>query len=272
MRLDASMFGKTYFAWVVAAILASEIVILIAMRLLHLRPELTVGVATFTAVPLLVFTLMELGRNLRLQRAAFIKDYVSQFFTNGDLYQTFHELIYSYTNDLFEKIDAIKEEQKLGRSDDEKRPLFEPFEDLQDGRPIGSRLYHPRLFQCSPEERRLDGLLGYFDVIAYYYAKGYLRIEDIAGSVGYFLAVIRARDVVADYLKLNREAWTKAEYNSSMGVTPPFAYLHRLLEDLDKYNRHSEARIKKLQSKRLNYGNGFITLMGGKPNVNDNSQ
>lgn len=243
-----TMFGKTYYGWVVAAVLAAEIVIIVAMRLLHLEPDVKVGIATFTAVPLLVVTLMELGRNLRLQRAAFIKDYVSQFFTNVDLYQTFHELIYSYTNSLFEKLETIRKQQNL---DTHEKPVFAPFEELQAGRQIGSRLYHPRLFQGSIEERKLDALLGYFDVIAYYYAKGYLRIEDIAGSVGYFLAVIKARQVVSDYMKVNREAWATPDYNNTMGVTPPFAYLQRLLDDLQEYNQHFEKHIKKLQSKRL---------------------
>jgi predicted outer membrane lipoprotein len=242
------MFGKTYYAWVIGAVLASEMAIITAIRFLRLEPDVKVGIVTFTAIPLLLITVMELGRNLRLQRAAFIKDYISQFFTNVDLYQTFHELIYDYTDVRFEKVESIRKEQHL---DNQEKPVFAPFESLQGGRQTGSRLYHPRLFQGSPEERRLDALLGYFDVIAYYYAKGYLRIEDIVGSVGYFLAVMKARKVVSDYLKANREAWMNPEYNSSMGVTPPFAYLQRLLDDIQEYNARFERRIKVLQSRRL---------------------
>ncbi len=244
-----SMFGKTYYAWVVGAVLASETIILVIMRALRLEPDVKVGIATFTAVPLLVVTLMELGRNLRLQRAAFIKDYVSQFFTNVDLYQAFHELIYSYGNELFEEVDSIRKQQKLDR---EEKPVFEPFKELQKGREVGSRLYHPRLFQGSAEERRLDALLGYFDVIAYYYARGYLRIEDIVGSIGYFLAVLKARKVVEHYMNFNRETWKEdKEYSNTMGVTPPFSYLRRLLDDLHDYNKDSEDKIKKLQEKRI---------------------
>ncbi len=242
------MFGRTYYAWVFGAILASETAIILFIRLLRLETDLKVGIVAFTATPLLVITLMELGRNLRLQRAAFIKDYVSQFFTNVELYQTFHELIYTYTNSVFEKVDGIRKDQKL---DNCEKPVFAPFAEIQSDRQVGSRLYHPQLFQGSPEERKLDALLGYFDVIGFYYAKGYLRIEDIVGSVGYFLAVMKARQVVCYYLKINREAWADPEYNRTMGVTPPFAYLNRLLDDIQEYNLRFEKQIKQLQSRRL---------------------
>jgi hypothetical protein len=220
----------------------------LAARTFGIEADLRVGIAAFTATPLFVITLLELARNLRLQRAAFIKDYVSQFFINPQLYQTFHELIYTYPNSLFERVDKIRQDQKLDVCD---KPVFQPFQELQGDRSIGARLYHPRLFQSSIEERRLDALLGYFDVIAYYYAKGFLRIEDIAGSVGYFLSVMGARNVISDYMKLNQEAWSSPDYNRSMGATPPFAYLNRLLEDIKHYNERFDKDIKRLQAKRL---------------------
>lgn len=246
--ITQKMFGKTYYLWLILAVLITELMILLTARVFGLQSDLKVGIAAFTATPLFVVTILELGRNLRLQRAAFIKDYVSQFFINPHLYQTFHELIYTYPNSLFEKVDDIRRAQKL---DNCEKPVFEPFKELQGERLVGARLYHPRLFQTSVEERRLDALLGYFDVIAYYYAKGYLRIADIAGSVGYFLAVMGARTVIRDYMKLNQEAWSSPEYNRRMGATPPFAYLNRLLDDIQSYNARFDDDIRKLQDKRL---------------------
>lgn len=243
-----TMFGRTYYLWVVVIALVMELAIITAVHVLNLQTDLRVGFVALTAGPLFIITIMELGRNLCLQRATFIKDYVSKFFTNTELYQTFHELIYTYTDSVFDKVDNIRKEQNL---DTQPKPVFNPFEELQDGRQVGSRLYHPRLFQTSPEERRLDALLGYFDVIAYYYAKGFLRIEDIAGSVGYFLAVMKARKVICDYMELNREAWSTPEYNRKMGATPPFSYLKRLLDDIQKYNDRFEEDMKKLQARRL---------------------
>jgi predicted DNA-binding transcriptional regulator len=243
-----TMFGRAYYIWVVVIVLVTELTIITAVRVLSLETDLKVGIVAFTAAPLFIITLMELGRNLRLQRAAFIKDYISQFFTKSELYQTFHELVYTYTDSVFERVDKIRDEQNL---DVKPKPVFDPFDNLQAGRQVGSRLYHPRLFQTSPEERRLDALLGYFDVIAYYYAKGFLRIEDIAGSVGYFLAVMKARKVICEYMKLNHEAWSSPEYNRKMGATPPFSYLERLLDDIQKYNERFEEDIKRLQAKRL---------------------
>ena len=241
------MFSRQYFIWIIAAVLGTEAVLFVVVSLAGLQPDIKVGVAAYTATPLFVVTLMELARNLRLQRAAFIKDYVSQFFTDTNLYQTFHDLIYTYPTSVLEKIDQLRVKKKLDKA---ARPVFDPFASLQGDREVGSRFYHPRLFQGSPEERRLDALLGYFDVIAYYYAKGFLRIEDIAGSIGYFLAVMRARAVIAEYMRLTEEAWHSEEYRR-MGSTPPFAYLRRLLDDINQYDKRFESRIKKLQTRRL---------------------
>lgn len=249
-------FGKTYYAWVVGV---AVLVILLALAIIRfhfmgLTPDEKVGVATLTPLLLLIVTFMELRRNIGLQRAAFIKDYVSQFFTNPYLYQTFHELIYTYANPLFNKVDNIKKEKGLDELPFEQRPIFDPFMELQGERQAGSRLYHPAVFQGSPEEKRLDALLGYFDVVGYYRKEGYLRTEDIAGSIGYFLAVMSARRVIHDYLELNRKTW-EDEINSTTGVTsvwatPPFAYLRDLLDQIESYNERVEKKNRKQQQKK----------------------
>jgi hypothetical protein len=241
------MFKNTYFAWLLAAVAITELLLLGIVSAFKLKPDVQVGITAYTATPLFVVTLMELARSIRLQRAAFIKDYISRFFTDKELYQTFHELIYSYPDSAFEKIEKIRADQQLDKAE---RPVFDAFTQMQGERQPGSRFYHPCLFQGSPEERKLDAFLGFFDVIAYYYARGFLRIEDIAGSVGYFLAVLRARKVVTEYMKLNDEAWRSPEYKT-MGTTPPFSYLRRLLDDLDSYNRTFEGRIRKMQAARI---------------------
>src|SRR5687767_2106467 len=120
MRIQ--MFGKTYYLWLVLAVLLTEVTIAVAIKVIGAEIDLRVGVAAFTATPLFVVTLLELARNLRLQRAAFIKDYVSQFFINPHLYQTFHELIYTYPNSTFERLEHIRKEQKLDGYD---KPVFE---------------------------------------------------------------------------------------------------------------------------------------------------
>jgi hypothetical protein len=241
------MFVKRYALFVILVITCTELVLFAMTRFFGLEPDPKVGIATYMAIPLLVITVFELMRNLRLQRAAFIKDYVSQFFTDAELYQAFHDLVYTYTTAKFAEVEKIRREKNLDSHD---KPVFEPFKELQGDRGIGRRFYHPALFQGSLEERRLDALLGYFDVIAYYYAKGFLRIEDIIGSIGYFLAVMQDRPVIKEYMRVNKEAWQSPEYRT-MGVTPPFSYLRRLLADVETYNRKFESKIRLLQERQL---------------------
>jgi hypothetical protein len=182
--------------------------------------------------PLLVITCSELGRNIQLQKAGFIRDYISQFFLNTELYQTFHELIYTYSDDKFNEIEAItKAQTNLNTAP---KPVFAIFDNLQNGRTSGARLYHPAFFQASPEERRLDALLGYLDVIAYYYVKGYLQIEDVIGSLGYFLAIMQARKVIVVYMNVVEE---KAKEYEKSGIMPPFRYVKHLLNDVAVFNR-----------------------------------
>jgi len=43
------------------------------------------------------------------------------------------------------------------------------------------RLYDPSTFQFSEEERRLDALLGFFDILGYHHHRGVVHMQDIAG-------------------------------------------------------------------------------------------
>ena len=201
------------------------------------------GVAALTAPFIFVVPLMQLGRNVRLQRASFIKDYVSQFFTNDKLYRTYHDLIYTYDDETYAKVNQIANEI------DEKnkvKPMFDCFESLNRSRQEGARLYHPDFFQGSLEEQRLDALLGYFDVIGFYYCRGFLKMEDIAGTLGYYLAFIGRRQVLKRYFEIcaNPEYWSA---ESKLFATEPFGYLRRLLLDFEKYNREHGDALRKLQ-------------------------
>jgi hypothetical protein len=233
-----NIFGHSYTLWLSGTIGLLVFILFIGVYSGFLSFDHQISFFAFTTSSLFIINIFELNRNLRLQRAAFIKEYISQFFTHAELYQTFHELIYCYDNGKFDAIDQIMQETNL---DLKLLPVFKIFDSLQDGRTEGSRFYHPRLFQGSLEERRLDALLGYFDVIAYYHAKGYLRIEDIVGSVGYFLAVMKSRHVINSYMEYNREKWEEALYQQ-MGVNPPFNYLNEMLNHVDLYNENLKTK------------------------------
>lgn len=121
---------------------------------------------------------------------------------------------------------------------------------MNESKAEGFRLYHPEYFQWSEEERRLDGLLGYFDVIGYYYHRGFLKMDDIVGSLGWILTVLRAKEVVQRYLRFTDERFQKLREENTIDLShalPPFIYLKRLLDDFERYNQKTgEQRLQVL--------------------------
>lgn len=213
--------------------------------------EYEIGLTAFMGVPLLIITIMQLSRNVRIQRASFIKDYVSRFFIDSNLYGIYHSLIYSYNNEVFDTINIIARE-KL--NEDTKRPHFESFEQLQGDRENGNRLYHPKYFQGSKEEMRLDSLLGYLDIIGYYYFRRLIKMEDIAGSMGQYLAMIGQRKVVSEYLQLCKTNWrekTEEDPSLTLSAVEPFAYLRRLLEEFEAHNRKTSRKIQRVLDRHI---------------------
>lgn len=225
-----------FFISTLTTVVLAELALILFVEFTDAKPDMNVGIAAFTGIPLLVIGVFQLGRNLQLQRAEFVKEYISKFFTDSDLSENFHHLINNFLNDDFDMIDNIMRSEN---SNNRLKPVFDPFAYLNEGREVGRRLYHPEWFQGSEEERRLDSLFGYFDVIGYYQHRGLLHIEDIAGTIGFLLTVLREKKVVQRYLDyLEKETQRLAESGKVdlSDSLPPFAYLHRLLDVFDKYN------------------------------------
>lgn len=235
---------------VVAIVLAECVLVgLIAIGPITFDPE--IGLTALTGIPLLIITIMQLSRNIHLQRASFIKDYVSKFFIEDKLYEIYHSLIYNYDNELFEKIDEIANNNL---NVDTKTPSFEYFEEFQDGRKEGNRLYHPGYFQGSQEEMRLDTLLGYLDIIGYYYYRRLVKMEDISGSMGQYLAMIGQRKVVSEYLQICKRRWrekTREDPSLTLSAVEPFAYLRRLLAEFEDYNRKTSRKIQQVLDRSM---------------------
>lgn len=155
-------------------------------------------------------------------RSAFVKDYMVQFFQNIELSKTWHDLIESYFDEIYEPIaKAVRE----GRP-----PMPRP-----DGHPT----WHPETFQGSDEERRVDALFGYLDILGYYWAKDLANVEDIESILGYTIGIINSRQVTKDYFKLIDDGWERWR---ELGWPPPptrikpFSYLDELRRKLEQRN------------------------------------
>ena len=239
---------KRFLIWTIFAVLVTELFLTLLLFVPGVEFNPKIGIAALTAIPLFVVTLMQLGRTLRLQRADFIRKYTSQFVTEGDLYSTFHDLVYNYSNKKYEEVKkVVEEESKKGTG----RPGFDCLKGLQGGRGQGKRFYHPSFFQGSPEEMRLDALLGYFDILGYYYARGFVHLQDIVGTLGYYLAVLGERHVVRDYIDICTKMWPTLPYSKVMGATTTSAYLRRLLDDVKTYNEKFTDEITQLHEEQI---------------------
>lgn len=217
-----------------------------------------VDIAFFTGMPLFVLVILQLYRSQRTQQATNIKEFLSEFGKNQALYSAYFDLVYSFDNELFKKVKEIAEQVvvKLKESNPGKtwveivafvRPNFLCLNVLQDSRKRGSRLYWPRLFAFSPEEKRLDTLLDYFNAVGFYQQEGLVHIRDIARILGDYLAVLDGRYIVQEYLNYCAE-WNSSE---ASGAPEPYPYLLILFEEFKRFNKKSRAQgeIKKLKAK-----------------------
>lgn len=201
-------------------------------------PAIGVILALGLSIMSIILSAWRIRRTRTSHRDNFLKEYISQFFTNKQLSRTYHDLIYTYDDEKFNKIKIMREKENIRKFPSDK-PVFKPFSRFQGsrGRKRGRRLYHPALFQGSDEERNLDTLLGYLNIIAYHYDKGAIDISDIGGSIGYHLSVVNSRAVIQEYFRLCDQAWSSdPAYRRKFGATPPFFHLRKLLVDIEKYN------------------------------------
>jgi hypothetical protein len=203
-----------------------------------------INIQTFTVLPLFILAILQLGYNGRLQRTDFLRNYSEGFFTNEDLYSAFHQLVYTYRDSDFEKVETeVRKRQAAGTLNDETpRPVFLDVKRSLGADELGSRLYHPYCFQGSQEERRLDMLLGYFDLLGYHHARGYLSIEDIAGSLGHYLNILSRRKVIIELRRIYSEAAADPEYAKYNGRLSPFRYFEMLMQSIETFNKKDEHR------------------------------
>lgn len=218
------------------------IIIAIYMTMIHGSSDMpttwnSIGGALIVAIPTIALFMaasVQLRKNSEHQRAAFLSQYISKIFTNKEFSDTFHYLVYTYEDEYFCRVKMKLKDDGITVESGQKM-MFQCLDALpfQDGREEGFRFYHPGMFQGSTEERRLDSLLGYFNIIAYYYKKEkLLSMNDINGSIGYHLTVIGEKAVIAEYMSIMEEGWKKGEYAEKFGMQEPFRDLKDLLRDL----------------------------------------
>lgn len=190
------------------------------------------GINVFVAYPVtvgVIVAIIQLTRNHHIQRTSFVRDYISRLFTDEKLYGTFHDLIYTYDDSLFKEVDDLVKEGKS-------------FDHLQGNRKQGSRLYHPKKFQGSEEEKLLDSFLGYLDIIGYYLKRGMISVNDLGGYTRLLIRAVDSREVMRKYRSIYEQEWeTVPTYRAKYGPSP-FENIRHLCKEVKKHESEFEKR------------------------------
>lgn len=210
-----------------------------AKPILEFEPKVQLG--AFATVPLFVLTILQIRSAVRIHRASFVKDFVAKLHTDKELSSAFHQLIYTYSNERYEQF-----KRASSATDDQ------AIQQLQGNRQVGERLYDPDKFQGSEEERRLDAVLGYFDIIGYHCVTRVVDIEDVAPVLGFQLAALSTRTVIKDYLRSIPEYWRQSSFSRDAPMAVgPFRYLTVFLDDFREYNAKHQRKIEELNRRSL---------------------
>ena len=194
-----------------------------------LKFENKTGLAAVGGIALAILALIQLHSNRILQRANVVKDLASNLYIDTELSETFHYLVYSYDNKTYNKYKDAKEKTRVKMNRDRREGLrfFDPNDEAK--------------FEGSEEERRIDSLLGYIDIIAYHYHCGLINIVDIAGVLGYHLATIRKRDAITEYRESIPGFWYSS-YREYGYESDPLRYLDHLLKEYARYCKRRKRR------------------------------
>jgi hypothetical protein len=225
----------------------------LAMRGYLLFDRKIEAVAFFTVAGFAI-VVFQLWQGYAVQRAKFLTDYLAMIYTDKDLSGAFHDLVETYSDKIFEQVDQIATAQKARETSEQNNaPVFDIFDTIQGPRLKleGQRYYHPDCFQGSEEERKLDGLIGYLDIVGYHYYYGLIRMKDLAAVLNYQLAALSSRKVIARYLKASGQGWwgTTAMGGGAGGAPLPYLYFRNLLGDYVTNNEQHQARLTKEQHK-----------------------
>jgi hypothetical protein len=186
------------------------------------------GATPFITLAGFAVTVIQLYNGNSEARASFLKTYTTDFILKPELYGTWHDLIYGYSNTVYAVLDAHVRQHGAYPTE-----IQVPGEAAIAWKP---EYWHPRLFQTTQEERRIDAVLGYIDVIGYYQQAALIDVMDISGLIGEFLQDIRSRTMIYDYFVVIWRAWELNRWQDRQrqdpSVRPPFLDFVRMLAAL----------------------------------------
>lgn len=194
-----------------------------------------ISIASFFAIPAMVIGVSQLLITAHIQRASYIKDYALRFRTDKELSESFHCLVYRFSNRLY----SIFLKKPEDRTESERKEI----EDAQLGLVEELKFFNPKDAVGAPQERRLDNLLGFFDTVGYDLKRKLIFESDVAGVFSYHLDHLIQRNIVQDYLKNIEDKWPTLEtFHNRYRAPVPFKNLCYLLRTYELYRKSQNQR------------------------------
>lgn len=203
----------------------------------------------FAGLAVASVALLTLRRNSVVQQAEFVSDYISRFYTDDNLWNTYHQLIYRYWDERFKVVHEVAtekgyiqtmEDRIKSSSNGGSRPPVAIDNDLLKGalkdKGMEGPTYHPWIFQGCDEEKQIDALLGFLNGVDYYCAKGHIGVGEIYRHMGTHLLTLRSREVISEYFKVNDLAWETAKFQRHWGVQSATKPARDLLDCIKAYD------------------------------------
>lgn len=251
MHLSTAKINRAFVLWTILTTLAVELLLASLFLFPKIQLDYKIGISLFATVPAFVITIIQLVRTQQTQRASFIKDFLTEFRKNNDLHTAHYELVYRFRDDIYVKVEELAKKHLNGRPklDRTDKPFFDCFKPLQVSDVPGARFFYPAFFQYSLEEKKLDGLLDYFNTIGLYLYEGLVSIEDVVSLLGDYVAILADRKVIKEYLALC-DAPGEWKYSGSVGASTPYEQLRFLLVSYERYNTEVRNRKRMIDLKR----------------------
>lgn len=228
IKLISIVNDNPAFKYSLVAVVLLEILAFVMISSKHFIFDNHIGVAVFGGIPILSITLIQIYLGSVVQRANLVKDMAAKMHTDKELAQAFHFLVYGYPDTKFDEYLKSNEEQR---------------KQMNIGRAEGQRFWDYKTVS-GEEERLLDALLGFLDIVAYHYHSHLIQMKDIAGVLGYHLAILSTRRCITEYRKSITNFWSNSKTGKEFGSNAvPLRYLNVLLEDYLSYCKNQTVEI-----------------------------
>src|SRR5437016_1883008 len=98
---------RSYVFTTIVWIALCEVLVGIAFLFPRVSFDPKVGLSMFLGIPAFVIAITSMIRTQQIQRASYMRDFLTEFRRNNELYTAFYDLVYRYQDDIYERVQAF---------------------------------------------------------------------------------------------------------------------------------------------------------------------